>query len=767
MSIFGDTITALTKTRSERVPTSGSAALSQLTGVSGASPVQHMEAYGTVGWLFATVERIAQSVAAVEWNLYRRRPNGDRTEITNHPLLSLWNDVSPYYTSEDFRETGQQHQELSGETWWILIGGTVPRELQVVRPDRMRPMPDPETFISHYEYVIGSNKIRLEVEDVIFIRRPSPLNPHRGIGPVQSLMYDLGSEKLAAQWTQTFFRNSAEPGGVIEVPSTLTNVEFDEMKTRWGEQHRGVANAHRVAIIENGKWVERKYTQRDMQFEQLRKLNRDIIVGAFGMPQAMLGVSENVNRANAEAAEVMFGRWVIRPRVRRIRGAINARLAPLFGSDLFFDFVDPTPADQELNLRQASEGFAGGFLTLNEARELMGLGEVPDGDEFFTPPSSGFMLGPAGEIMVRGVQDDVRSSQIVRRNGHASEGVPHDVPRDDLAASVEGWFRDVPDDLGRKISVSEKVERTMLKKWAKRLRDERDDLIAFLGDEETRLAAPGDGPYERTERSTLLKLEQSDLEGYDWDWWTKYGEDVVEELTEAAELAITDTFPEMGSEATRVAAEYARARGASLLQLTGDLNLVDLTRRRVNELVAETIEQGESLGTLTRNLREDFAFSRERASAVARTETATAQGQGAQRAAMSQGLDEKSWLTQGDSLVEAECEMNEKVGWIKLSAIFPSGKETIPEHPNCRCTVLYRGEPVSDIDPGEDLLEIDMARTLDGLGGPSFTDGVCPRCDKLVQRNVPRNLLILCTRCKTHFNMQGTRGTTFPNLTKS
>jgi len=754
MSIFIDTINAFTKGQSERLPTTGMATLSQMTGTTPATPVQHMEAYGSIGWLFATVERIAQAVATVEWHLYQRMPNGDRREVDEgHPLAQLWERVSPHYTSEDFRETGQQHMELSGEQWWILITDSrgMPVELQIVRPDRMRPIPDPVNYISHYDYVIGTKKIRLEREDVIFIRRPSPMNPHRGIGPVQSLMYDLGSEKLAAQWTQTFFRNSAEPGGVIEVPATMDDTEYENMRVRWAEQHRGVANAHRVAIIENGKWVERKYTQRDMQFEQLRKLNRDIIVGAFGLPQAMLGVSENVNRANAEAAEVMFGRWVIRPRVVRVRGALNTRLCPLFGNDLFFDFVDPTPKDKEHRLTESTTGYAAGILTLNEARELLDKGEVPEGDEFYAPPAAGGFMLSAPDM------------KKVLAFGHSASDV-----------------RQNTSDQRQKLSVSEKVERTMLKQWVRRLREERDGLVEFIETTGASVAMQGSQLLSISPRT---KLELSDLEGYDWDWWTKYSDEVIAELAEAAELAILDTFPEMGSEATRVAAEYARTRGAALLQLTGDINMVALTRRRVNEIVAQAIEQGDSLGTITKSLREDFAFSKERASVVARTETSTAQGQGAQRAAMSQGLTEKSWITQGDALVEAECEMNENVGWIQLSAIFPSGKDTIPQHPNCRCTVLYRGEPVSDIDPGEGL-EDEVGEAIEGSRSAlalavqgwgvrpgsrelaadvivepveRLIDAVCPRCSKLVQRGVPHGLSVHCPRCKMLFTAHGAR----------
>lgn len=176
-----------------------------------------------------------------------------------------------------------------------------------------------------------------------------------------------------------------------------------------------------------------------------------------------------------------------------------------------------------------------------------------------------------------------------------------------------------------------------------------------------------------------------------WDWFAKYGDDLIAELTSAFTATVFQEFPGMPPmEAQRLAAEYAQTRGARLLRLDGDLNMVNFTRQRVNVLVAQTIERGDSLGQLQKALREDVAFSRERARAVARTETATAQGQGARDVAVSQGRDEKHWITQGDDLVEEDCISNEAAGWIALGDPFPTGVDTIPQHPNCRCNVRYR-----------------------------------------------------------------------------
>ena len=281
--------------------------------------------------------------------------------------------MNPFSTRGDFLETTQQYLDLTGESWWVLLRNQAGAltEIWPVRPDRMRPIPHPQEYIAGYLYTIGSQQVPLGRDDVVFIRMPNPIDPYRGMAPVQSILADLNAEEMSAQWSRNFFRNSAEPGGIIEFDQALSDEEFERLTMRWREQHQGVANAHRVAILERGTWKDRKLTQRDMQFEQLRKLNRGTILGAFGMPHAVMGITETVNRANAEAGEVMFTRWVVRPRLQRIKEAVNARLATLYDDELELDYDDPTQGNRELNLEEAVRGYESGILTQDEARALL------------------------------------------------------------------------------------------------------------------------------------------------------------------------------------------------------------------------------------------------------------------------------------------------------------------------------------------------------------------------------------------------------------
>ena len=310
--------------------------------------LEQMEAVST---LFGVVDRIASSVASVDWHLYR-----GEAEVLVHPALSVWNNPNPHMTQSEFLEASQQHYELVGEYWWtigrakMLSGGGPPLELWPVRPDRMRPVKHPEEFISGYVYGNGDEEIPLALDQVIYGKRNNPTNAYRGLSPIASLMLDIEGEQAAAAFNANFFKNNAEPGGIIETDKTLSDPEFDQLVERWNRSHRGVSNAHRVAVLEKGTWKDRSYSHRDMQFGDLRTFNRSVMMEAYGFPKPLLGIVTDVNRANAEAAEYVFARWLVVPRLEKIRDSLNHDFLPMFGSmgnGYSFDFADPVPSSVE------------------------------------------------------------------------------------------------------------------------------------------------------------------------------------------------------------------------------------------------------------------------------------------------------------------------------------------------------------------------------------------------------------------------------------
>lgn len=322
-------------------------------------PESQMKAMSAVGTLFSCVDLTANAISQVNWHLYRKSRSGlpeDRVEVTSHLALDLWNKPNDFMTRQEFVETSQQHFELTGEAWWIVGRNeafrSIPLSLWPARPDRMQPVPSPTEFLTGYLYLgPDDEKVPLALDEVVQVRRPHPLNPYRGLSSVQAILTQLDSAKASAEWNRNFFYNSAEPGGVIQVPDAWSDDEFNEFTNRWREQHQGVSNAHRIAVLENGaEWKQVQFTQRDMQYVELQNVTRDQIREVYRIHPHMLGQSADINLANALAADYTFAERTMKPRLERIKGALNNDFLPLFGTTgqgLEFDYDNPVPEDRE------------------------------------------------------------------------------------------------------------------------------------------------------------------------------------------------------------------------------------------------------------------------------------------------------------------------------------------------------------------------------------------------------------------------------------
>lgn len=582
-TLFNDLANAMTTFRNKApVPyvAAGRSRGLALPSMSPAGMEAQMRAAGSVGTLFAIVDRIITAYSQVEWHLYKSAKSGrkeDREEVTDHPALTLWQSPNPFMTGPAFREATQQHEELTGEQWWVIVPHerlNMPGELWPVRPDRMEPVPDAEEYLLRYDYrAPGGGVIELNREQVVFLRRPNPLDPYRGMGAVQTILADLEGSRLAAEWVRNFFYNSAQPGGVIEADHNLSDPQWDEFQARWAESHRGVSNAHRVAMLEKGmKWVDRRFTMQELQIESLRNVPRELIREAFGFPKPMLGTVDDSNRANMEAADVMFARWLLKVRLERTRQALNTRILPMYkslGRGYEFDYDNPVPEDE----RKDAEVFA---ARAKAVTELVGAGfdlagslsaaGLPEIGAATVAPASLAGAGPEAVAAIARVAESLRASVgsvltwSEARRLLARAGVELDTDAVRPVANLAPALR-------AEAATRVKVERLPLApRWAL--------TAAAEGDGEEEGAAADDDPV-RVQFETALEDLLAD--------WGPVEDAWVDALGDAVEAAVDDddagALGELSVDTTA---------GASALETA----LAGMARVAADRMVAEAAEQG-------------------------------------------------------------------------------------------------------------------------------------------------------------------------------
>lgn len=369
------------------VPVTGArraSALQSLTGRSGGTDTQRqVEQYGKSTPLFTAAQANAEAIGGITWRLFqtstgRGRISGPdpRKEVTDHAALRLWNKPNAFMHQQFFVEYSQLLVELTGLMYIVVARtGGIPTSMWPIARNRIVPIPDAEQYLAGYAYMMDNGQfIPLQLDEVIPIQVPDPNDPLGGMSPVKPLLTDLDAAYMTSEYRRNFFTNGAMPGGILEMDleDNMTDAELNTVAERWAEQHRGVRNAHRVAILERGKWISNDTSLKDMQFTQMRQDDRDAVYEGMRVPKAIVGVSTDVNRANAEAAEYVWTKWPLVGKARRWRAALNWYLLPMFTSAatgaFCFDYDNFVPDDWQAdaattaaNFHAAAEGIAAGL----------------------------------------------------------------------------------------------------------------------------------------------------------------------------------------------------------------------------------------------------------------------------------------------------------------------------------------------------------------------------------------------------------------------
>lgn len=612
--------------------------------------------YANTYSLFAISLRIAMTVSEVEWELFKKNPDGSKTEIFNHPILNLLNNPNPFQTGAEMMELHQLNLDISGKSfWWVpknRLG--VPGEIWVIPSNMVTPVPSKERFVEGFVLRSGSELIPLSRDEVIWYKMPDLLNPWEGVGYADAASIEIQSEDASGRWNRNFFSNSARPDGVLEYEKRLTTEDFERLRLSWNSQHQGVGRSHKVAILEGGvKWKQIQTSVKDMDFPNLRKMTRENIMFTFGIPQSVMGISENVNRANAEAGEYAFARWLIHPRLVKVRDKLNQRLVPMFDTGgvvkLGFEEVVPETIDQQ---RENSEsGIRSGYMTINEAREASPLNLAP-----LTSDIGNDLLVPLNLVPT----DTTKSSPAGRQ-------------KDDLVLR-EGQFKDAL------IQGDDRLERFWLEYVAKgaqteqalidKLRDYFEDQADFAIDQLQAGEKLGSDLFSSRDDKTLRELMEPLLT------------DLIVRSLQDGIVLLNPPIDRRTVKQETVAEKAAVAWLKKKLRLDAkDVN--DTTKKAISKQLVVGFEKGEDIDQIATRVRGVFdSATRSRALKIARSETIAAASEGALRGYDESGVvKEVQFLTAMDERVDDECQ---DLDGVEFSISEASGK--IPVHPNCRCT---------------------------------------------------------------------------------
>ena len=314
----------------------------------------------------------------------------------------------------------------------LIEGTNKVLSLQIVNPRFMKEKIDKSTG-KIVAWQFGNNKVLVPVEQVIFTKFFDP-DGLRGLGPVEVVRNELTTDTSATNFNINFFKNFGQIGGTLfDDQGQATQDEMRDLVNQFNNAHQGSANAYKTLGLPAGiKYQEMKQTMKEMQMLESRRDIRDRILVILGIHKALVGVTDQVDRAVADTAMRSLWQLTLKPSIMRMQNKLNQQLFkpyfPDFRCEFDFSGVEELKKDQSMQAEIAKTYRELGY-TLNEINERFGLGmdEVTDeaGDLRLVPqnmiPFTDY-TDPA-EPVIPATDDEKGSPVVVEKRAQAPRGL--------------------------------------------------------------------------------------------------------------------------------------------------------------------------------------------------------------------------------------------------------------------------------------------------------------------------------------------------------
>lgn len=248
--------------------------------------------------------------------------------------------------------------------------------IHLLPPQHTAPIPDPRNFVAGFEVTLpgGGTKI-MRPDDVIWIRRPHPLDPYRSLTPMESAGVAIEIENLAKLYNRNFLLNDGRPGGLLVVRSEIDDDDKEELRSRFrGNLNR--AGAVSVISSEDGvDFVDTGASPRDAAYTEMRNITKEEILSAFGVPETAIGNAAGRTFSNAGEELRVFWMETMLPHLHTLGRALD-ELDEKYYIDFDTSTVPILVLYKQERERYLMNEFQGGLISGNEYRTGTGRKKV-------------------------------------------------------------------------------------------------------------------------------------------------------------------------------------------------------------------------------------------------------------------------------------------------------------------------------------------------------------------------------------------------------
>lgn len=331
---------------------------------------------------------IASGVASLPIHAHETQPDGQPRRLTSHPVLKLMERPSPRQSRALFFEALVSYYLLSGDSYVQAVGasGEPPRELHLLRPDRVQILAGKHGIPKGYRYTVDQQETTFRVDPItgasriLHLRHFHPMSDWHGLAPAEAAAYSIDQHNQAASWNQSLLQNGARPSGALVMQMSdsggrLSEDQYWRLKQQIDEQFTGTGNSGRPLLLEGGlDWKEMSLSPKDMDFLEMKHSAARDIALAFGVPPQLLGIPGDNTYSNLAEARQSLWEQTILPLANMVLDELTGWLNPMFGGAVQFTIDrNAIPALSPKRETLWDQIAAADFLSDEEKRRLLGV----------------------------------------------------------------------------------------------------------------------------------------------------------------------------------------------------------------------------------------------------------------------------------------------------------------------------------------------------------------------------------------------------------
>lgn len=248
--------------------------------------------------------------------------------------------------------------------------------LNLLPPQATSPIPDPKKFVAGYEVALSHGQTTiLKPEDVVWVRRPHPLDPYLSLTPMEAAGVAIEIENFAKLYNRNFLMNDGRPGGLLVVRGMLDDEDKEELRSRFRGNLSRAGQTTVLASEDGAEYVDVGASPRDAAYIQMRQITKEEILASFGVPESVIGNASGRTFSNASEEIRVFWTETMLPHLEPIARALD-ELDEVNYVDFDTSEVPVLMLYKQERERYLSDEFSRGLISLNEYRTGSGRKEV-------------------------------------------------------------------------------------------------------------------------------------------------------------------------------------------------------------------------------------------------------------------------------------------------------------------------------------------------------------------------------------------------------